>query len=112
MTSLLTVASAQPNELAAAFELVFQHHPDSERRKRVAHALQLIQQHDLISEGVWVARRGRQLIGAFVCLPLVGASALIWPPQVLPGTQAREAEDSLIQCASKWLRQKGVKLAQ
>jgi mycothiol synthase len=112
MAPSFTVASAQPDELAPAFELVFQHHPAADRQKRVAHALQLIQQQDLIPEGVWIARRGMDLIGAFVCLPLAGASALIWPPQVLAVGNAREAEDLLIRRACEWLRNKGVKLAQ
>jgi ribosomal protein S18 acetylase RimI-like enzyme len=112
MAPAFTVASAQPDELAPAFEMIFRQHPELERRSRVANALNLVRQGDLMPEGIWVARRGKVLIGALVCLPLVGASALVWPPQVLAGIDTREAEDLLMQRASDWMRGRGVKLAQ
>jgi ribosomal protein S18 acetylase RimI-like enzyme len=112
MAPAFTVASVQPDELAPAFEMIFRLHPEAERRTRVANALNLVRQGDLISEGIWVARRGKRLSGAMVCLPLVGASALVWPPQVLAGVESREAEDLLMQRAGDWMRGRGVKLAQ
>ncbi len=112
MAASFTVACAQPNELGPAFDLIFQQFGATERKSRVADALQLVHQRELPPEGVWVARRGTQLVGALVCLPLPGASGLIWPPQVAAGTDAREIEDQLTKDACAWLRGRGAKLAQ
>jgi mycothiol synthase len=112
MASPLTVACARADELAPAFNLVFQQHPEAERQARVANALYLVGQGELAREGVWVARRGNRLIGALVCLPLVGASALIWPPQVTGDIDPTEAEDLLVRRSCAWLRGRGTKLTQ
>jgi ribosomal protein S18 acetylase RimI-like enzyme len=112
MTSSFTVSSARPNELGAAFDLIFKQYGATERRARVAEALQLVRQRELPPEGVWVARRGTQLVGALVCLILPGASGLIWPPQVAAGIDATEMEDQLTEDACAWLRGRDAKLAQ
>jgi ribosomal protein S18 acetylase RimI-like enzyme len=106
------VAHARSDELSAAFELLFQQHPMPDRRERVGNALKMVGQGELIAEGVWVARRGPRLIGALVCAPLAGASALLWPPQVVADVEPTEPQDALMQRASEWLRGRGTKLAQ
>jgi mycothiol synthase len=112
MAPSFSVARAQPNELGPAFDLIFQQFGATERGARVADALQLVRQRELPPEGVWVARRGSQLVGALVCLPLPGASGLIWPAQVSAGMDATEIEDQLTKRACAWLRGCGAKLAQ
>jgi ribosomal protein S18 acetylase RimI-like enzyme len=112
MGTSYTVASAEPTERAAAFDLVFQHFGPTERQARVANALQLIELGELPAEGVWVARHEARVVGALVCLALPGASGLVWPPQVAFGINAREVEDQLIRRAAAWLRGRGAKLAQ
>jgi mycothiol synthase len=112
MAPSFTVACAQPNEQGAAFDLIFNQFGAAEREARVADALQLLRQRELPPEGVWVARKGSQLAGALVCLPLPGASGLIWPPQVAAGVDATEMEDQLTKAACAWLRGCGAKLAQ
>jgi ribosomal protein S18 acetylase RimI-like enzyme len=47
-----------------------------------------------------------------VCLPVAGASALVWPPQTVAHSRRLEIEDQLLQAALGWLRQTGAKLAQ
>jgi ribosomal protein S18 acetylase RimI-like enzyme len=63
-------------------------------------------------EGVVVVRGPGGLLGALVCLPLRGASGLLWPPQVREGPWQRAVEDQLVQFAAGWLHQRGAKLAQ
>lgn len=110
MRSSLTVSPARSDELAAAFDLVFQRLPNDERRNRAAVALRLIQAGDLLADGVLAARNESRLVGALVCLPLPGASALFWPAQSAPNDPA--VEDALTDAARAWLRGRGVKLAQ
>jgi mycothiol synthase len=56
-------------------------------------------------------RGDHELLGALVCLPVAGASALFWPPICVTEAQSKR-EDLLIQHALHYLRQRGVKLAQ
>ncbi len=108
----LTVAVARCEERAPAFHLIFQHLGSDERQARVANALRLLSQGDLDPAGILVMRQGAQLRGALVCLPVPGASGLVWPPQVVGEPDRQEIEDRLLQAASAWLQQRGAKLAQ
>src|SRR5262249_50073486 len=47
-----------------------------------------------------------------VCLPIAGASGLVWPPQARSRSKRREIEDQLLTHAIAWLRQGGAKLGQ
>jgi mycothiol synthase len=107
-----TVTYAQPTEQAAAFDLIFQHFPESDRSPRVANALQLVRRGELPAEGIFVARKGAALVGALVCLPLRGASALIWPPQAAGDSDLTAVEDLLMRESCAWLRGRGAKLVQ
>src|SRR5205807_8744167 len=86
---------ARTEELAAAFRLVFGHLDPDERDKRVGNALLLVQRGELKPEGVFVLRGERGVHGALVCLPQVGATALVWPPRCVEDESARENEDRL-----------------
>jgi ribosomal protein S18 acetylase RimI-like enzyme len=112
MPQTLVAEQARPEELAAAFQLIFQHVAPAEQPGRVANALRLIRQGEFDPAAVWVVRRRRQLIGAVVCLPAAGASALIWPPQVRGGNPGPPIEDLLLQSATTWVRNSGAKLGQ
>jgi mycothiol synthase len=112
MPQAITVEPAAPDERTVAFGLVFQHLSDDDRAGRIANALRLLREHELDPEGVLVARGGGALLGALVCLPVPGASALVWPPQALPGPLQTDVEDRLIGHATAWLRRRGVRLCQ
>jgi ribosomal protein S18 acetylase RimI-like enzyme len=108
----LAIAPARPHELEAVFRLVFRHVADEERADRIANALRMVRQGDLDPAGVLVATDGAESVGAIVCLPVPGASGLLWPPQALEGPRQGEVEDALVGQAAAWLRQHGAKLAQ
>jgi ribosomal protein S18 acetylase RimI-like enzyme len=110
--SEILASPARPSELTAAFQLVFQSVEPEERSARVANALRLVQQRELDPAGVWVVRGRGCLRGAMVCLPVPGASGLVWPPQAVVGSDRRRIEDELLCRACAWLRQRGAKLAQ
>jgi len=112
MESMLTVQPARPEDLAPAFRLMFQRIPAAEREARVANALFLVARGELEQEGVLVASSQGGLLGALVCVPLRGASGLVWPPQTQGGSWRRQVEDALVRLGSAWLRQRGAKLAQ
>ena len=101
------VRPARAEEWPQAFRLVFQHTPKEDRQARVRNALRLMRQRELDPAGLIVMAASETLLGAMVCLPVAGATALVWPPQaVLSGAQ-REIEDQLMTYAIAWLRQRG-----
>jgi mycothiol synthase len=112
MSQALTIEPARPEDQAEVFQLVFQHLPEEARAGRVANALRLLRGGELDPAGVVVARAGDTLLGALVCLPVPGASGLLWPPQVRQDPRARQVEDELARHAAAWLRGRGAKLGQ
>jgi ribosomal protein S18 acetylase RimI-like enzyme len=110
MSQAVTIEPARSDELAEAFGLIFRH-PAETRERRVANALHLVRTGELDPAGVLVARASDGLRGAVICLPVPGASGLVWPPQVSinPPTAI---EDELLHHAAVWLRQRGARLGQ
>jgi len=112
MHSTPSIEPARPDERLAAFRLAFQHLPEEQRELRVATALDLVRKQGLDPAGILVARNERALVGVMLCLPLPGASGLVWPPQVVAGPGSITIEDQLVQHGMAWLRQNRAKLAQ
>jgi ribosomal protein S18 acetylase RimI-like enzyme len=110
-TSSLQLRPATPAELPAVLSLVYQHLPEVERVARCAHAFHLLEQGDIVLEGIWTAHGEGGLLGVLVCVPLVGASALVWPPQLSAGADER-VPDRLAAAGMAWLRSQKIKLAQ
>jgi GNAT superfamily N-acetyltransferase len=108
----LVVGPARPDEWEAAFQLMFQSGVAEECETRVANALRLLSQGELDPRGVLVVRGLNKLLGAMVCLPVPGASGLVWPPQAALASRREEIEDLLLGHATTWLKQCGAKLAQ
>jgi ribosomal protein S18 acetylase RimI-like enzyme len=102
------VTPARPDELADALRLLFRRHPPDEAAVRTANALRALERGDLAPEGVLVARAPAGLCGVLVCLPLRGATGLLWPP--VADTPALEG--ALIDHALDLLRSRGARVAQ
>jgi mycothiol synthase len=113
MDQLSQPRPARPEEWARAFQLIFQHVPKEDRQGLVRNALRLLRQGELDPTGIIVAPGSTSsLLGAMVCLPVAGASALVWPPQAAEDSVRQEVEDQLLSYALAWLRQRGAKLGQ
>jgi ribosomal protein S18 acetylase RimI-like enzyme len=104
--------AARTEELAPAFQLLFRHLSEPERENRVARALHLLQQKELDPQGVRVVRGNGGVLAALVCLPVPGASGLLWPPQSVADADQAGREDALVRDACSWLRGRGTKLVQ
>jgi mycothiol synthase len=102
---------ARTEDWGTAFRLLFHYFPDEERERRCANALHLLQRGELDPHGIFILRGPSTLLGALVCLPVPGRSALLWPPGVV-AERREELEDALLRHATSWLRQRGVKLTQ
>jgi ribosomal protein S18 acetylase RimI-like enzyme len=112
MTLPVTVGPAAAAEWEDVARLLFQHLPPEERAARAANAGRLFRQGELEPEGVLVAHGQAGLCGAVVCVPLRGASGLVWPPQAVAGADRTRVEDQLLLSGLGWLRRRGAKVAQ
>jgi ribosomal protein S18 acetylase RimI-like enzyme len=112
MTAPPAIAPARPRELEAAFGLIFRHVAEGEREARVANALHLVRQGELDPAGILLATEGGASVGAIACLPVPGASGLVWPPQAVAGPRQAAVEDALVRHAADWLRRRGARLGQ
>jgi ribosomal protein S18 acetylase RimI-like enzyme len=136
MGRLVPVETARPEDREAALRLLFLHFNATERERRVANALHLMEVGKLAPEGLFIVRelcgmlsrpgrsssdsgveRGREsmahgVCAAMTCLPIAGASALVWPPRTRVAADPEAIEDQLIHHAVGWLRQRGAKLGQ
>jgi ribosomal protein S18 acetylase RimI-like enzyme len=103
---------ARTEELAPALRLLFNHLDAGEREKRVSNTLLLVQRGEFNPDGVFVLRDHGGVIGTLLCLPLVGATALVWPPRCVEGENTRANEDCLLRRGGEYLKGQGVKVAQ
>jgi GNAT superfamily N-acetyltransferase len=111
-----TPEPARSDEFAAAFRLLFGHLESAEADKRLSNALLLLNRGELNPDGIFVLRgdgdADKTICGVFVCLPLVGATGLVWPPRCMQDAQTLHNEDLLVRQGTNWLRCQGVKVAQ
>src|SRR5437867_3107563 len=106
------VRPALPEELAPAFALIFRRFPEEERAPRTLRALRLVSEGELLADGILVVPGETGLLGALVCVALPGASGLVWPPQTVGDAPCDAIEDVLLHHGLRWLRGRGVRLAQ
>jgi mycothiol synthase len=106
-----TISPARADEWALAVGLAFQHLPEGPRQVRSGNTLCLLRAGEIPEKGFLVARQGHELLGVLVCLPLKGASGLLWAPKLRTGVEDKVAE-ALVKEALHWLRGQGAKLAQ
>lgn len=112
MSIALTITPAEASARADALDLVFQHLPAEERRQRCANAIAMFLGGEVPAQSLLVARHADKLLGALVCIPLPGASALFWPPQVAPGLEPALVADPLVRHALDQVGKGGAKIAQ
>jgi ribosomal protein S18 acetylase RimI-like enzyme len=112
MQCIPAVTPAQPQEWEEALHLLFHYLPPGERTPRISTAMYLLSRGELDPEGFLVARGPAGFLGAMVCLPVPGASGLVWPPQAVEGPSRQVTEDRLVAAAVGWLRRRGAKLGQ
>ncbi len=112
MAALLAVEAARPDELPAAFRLMYQHLAASDRDDCADRSLQLVRQGDLQASDVLVIRGPAGLRGTMVCCAGAGACGQLWPPQVADGEQRQALEDALVRHGLARLRGQGARFVQ
>jgi ribosomal protein S18 acetylase RimI-like enzyme len=112
MAPMPAVETARPEQREAAFRLIFGYLDERTRERRVANALHLLECGDLNPEALFIVPGSTGPSGAIICLPVPGASGLVWPPGALPGGETTAVEDALVRRASAWLQGYGARLGQ
>jgi ribosomal protein S18 acetylase RimI-like enzyme len=102
---------ARTEDWGAAFRLIFEYLSPEEREHRCANALHLLERGELNPQGLFIVRGAAGPLGAVLCLPVPGCTALLWPPGAVEDC-GTELEDALLRHARAWLSQRGVKLVQ
>ncbi len=103
---------AHVDEIAPALRILFRHFAPLEAERRIENALLLSQMGQLSTDGLFVVRDNAGLVGAVFCMPMAGASGMLWPPQVLDRALQPTVEDLLLSHAVSWLGNRGIKLVQ
>ena len=76
----------------------------------MALTLAAVRNRTLSTDGLLIAERGENIVGAVWASSLGGSSALIWPAQTGDGEDERVA-DQLFAAADKWMRSQQINLA-
>jgi ribosomal protein S18 acetylase RimI-like enzyme len=112
MDCMPEIRPARLEERESALRLIFQSVPAAEREKRVENALHLLDIGQFHPEGLRIGVGSDGIQGAMMCLPVAGASGLVWPPQAVQSVGGSHVEDALIRSCASWLQQRGAKLGQ
>ena len=112
MSVPIEIAAVRPEELPAAVELALSNVPAEGRDERILNTLVLISSGDIDPGGLFVARRQGRMCGVFVCIPLPGASGLVWLPRWVDPHPTDNEQQALIATGLDWLRRRGCRLAQ
>lgn len=110
MPEPLTIRPTPPERQAAALELLFSHLSPVEKAGQMDLTLAAVRNRTLSVEGLLMAERGENIVGAVWASSLGGCSALVWPPQ----TSEREDDataQQLLAAADGWMRSQQINLA-
>jgi mycothiol synthase len=106
------ISVARPEERTAALGLALNSLPAAERAALIAQAVARTGQGQSL-DGLFVARRGEQLIGALCCEIQPGKTAGLWPPQIAAGeAEADDCARKLLAASLAWLASQQVRMVQ
>lgn len=107
----LVVEVAAAERQAEALRLVFHHLGEADLAAVVGGLLEGAKHDPLPLSGLYLARRGDTLVGAVWAQSQPGATAVVWPPHLIPGEPDSTAT-VLLDVAMNLMRQRRVSLAQ
>jgi ribosomal protein S18 acetylase RimI-like enzyme len=108
------VAPCPPDAPArrAALAVLYRRVPLAIRPRLIAEALGEADRGVIDLSGLWVARRGRRVIGALLTQPLAGRAAAVWAPEVDATWNRGGTAAALLRAALEDLKARGFRLAQ
>lgn len=106
------VVPCPPELRRAALGVLYRRMPGSLRPRLIEDALRDAERGEVDLSGLWVALRGRSLVGAMLTQPLAGRAAAVWAPEVDTVWRRGETAAALVRAAVDGLRRRGYALAQ
>lgn len=111
----MLVQLAGPAWESRAWNLLFEHLTEEDRRRQIASLKELASQADLSSKCLWVALRNDRLLGVLLQIPQPGRIAFVWPPVIASyesRASAELAENLLFQSAARYADDAGLQYSQ
>jgi mycothiol synthase len=106
------IVTCPPHRRTEALSLVLSDIAPSQRREIAGELwLSASDTNSRAGKGLFVAMRSDTLCGAAWSQPQPGNTAVLWPPQLIPGEPAQTAHP-LLQTAVQWLDEAGIGMAQ
>ena len=105
------VSRASSSEHEPAFRLLFTHLSPGQQQAQIALSKDEAHAGRISLDGIFVARRASQIVGAIWCHVLPGRTATIWPPRLIAGEGIETAEE-LCRQINKYMSACTVRLAQ
>ncbi len=106
------VAPCLLGERRPALEVLYRRVPESLRPRLIADALAEAERGLIDLSGLWVARRGGQIVGALLTQPLAGRAAAVWAPEVEAAWRRGATAVALVRAALADLKSRGFLIAQ
>lgn len=106
------VVPCPPEQRRAALSVLYRRMPGSLRPRMVDDALREAERGEVDLSGLWVARRGRRVVGALLTQPLAGRAAAVWAPEVEGVWHRADTAAALVRAAIDDLKRRGYTLAQ
>jgi ribosomal protein S18 acetylase RimI-like enzyme len=107
----LEILPCPPNRRAEALSLVLCDIAPSQRREIAGNLWQATGDAKSVASGLVVAVRGARLCGAAWSQPQPGNTAVLWPPQLVPG-EPEQTASPLLRAALQWLDNAAVRMSQ
>lgn len=108
----ISVATARPVEWQTALDLLLADLPPDERHAQIGSVLHDLSRGAISLDGLLLARREGQPVGAAFYTLQPGASAFVWPPVVRSPADGDAVGDALLHEVARQLDARGVTLAQ
>jgi ribosomal protein S18 acetylase RimI-like enzyme len=108
----LEILLCPPDRRYEALLVFFRQAPPPLRNALAADSRRDAEQGHLDLSGLWIARRGRRIVGTLLSLHLAGRAAAIWPPEVALSWHRSVTAAALIRAALAGLQARGVRLVQ
>jgi ribosomal protein S18 acetylase RimI-like enzyme len=106
------VAPCPPEDRRAALGVLYRRVPASVRPRLIDDALAESDRGEIDLSGLWVARRGKKVVGALLTQGLAGRAAAVWAPEVDATWGRASTAAALVRAALGGMKARGFRLAQ
>jgi mycothiol synthase len=107
----IVIRAATPDQQSRALSLVFSGEEHEDPAAQVAAALAAANDDEHALDGLLVACRGREVVGAIWGQTMPGRTAVVWPPRLVED-ESQETAEALLRSLDEHLSSRNVRMAQ